>query len=190
VSRRSNGTAVLAAGAAAALLAGCQSNPAPPPLDAAPSPTASSPSPSPSATPPAMPAEATGTSRAAAKAFVRHYIDMVNYAMATGDTGPLVQSSAEDCESCSAVAENISSLYRSGGRLEGKGWRVADLMILQKSSQDDAVVQVGVSVRPQKRFSGEPDATPERFKGGRQAMTFFLTRVSSGWSVRRWSQTT
>ena len=54
--------------------------PAPPPSES----VSPSPSASPSATAPTLPAEATGTSAQAAKAFARHYIDAVNYATANG----------------------------------------------------------------------------------------------------------
>ena len=80
-------------------LAGCQGNPEPAPL---PSPTTSpSPSPSPSvaSAPPVLPNEARGTSAASARAFVRHYVDLVNHAMATGDV-----------EGLSAVGEAIMQI--------------------------------------------------------------------------------
>ena len=69
---------------AVALVAGCTSNAEPSPL---PEPsTSASPSASPSATPPTMPPEAEGTSPKAAKAFARHYFDVINYAARSGDT--------------------------------------------------------------------------------------------------------
>ena len=73
-----------AAALAGSLVSGCTSSAEPSPLP--PTPSSSSAAPSPSPTPPSLPPEAEGTSPKAAKAFVRHWVDTINYAMSTGDT--------------------------------------------------------------------------------------------------------
>lgn len=165
--------------------AGCQSNPEPPPLDR--TATSTSPTPSPTASAPSLPPEAKGTSEAAAKAFVRHYVATINYAMATGHTSELRELSDVDCISCSEVADNIEKLYLSGGHLEGKGWRVTAIDVIGASERGGPIVQVGVLVSPQRRFSRE-SANPRGYEGGLQSMTFFVSRTSSSWIVERWSQ--
>ncbi len=92
---RTGGAAVVACLVVASpLLAACSAgsedesaNPAP---TAEPTPTlgqAGSPEPTgPQVTEPTLPAAARGSSVRSAKAFVRHYIDLLNYAMVTGDT--------------------------------------------------------------------------------------------------------
>ena len=112
------------AGAVVLIASGCTSDEAPEP---APLPTESaSPSDtgSPSPTAPTLPAEAEGTSPAAAKAFVRHYFDSVNYAAATGDTDGLRALGASRCVSCDAIAENIEEVYSEGGVIRSGGWKV------------------------------------------------------------------
>ena len=89
VGGRSAGGVVASVAVLTASLVGCTSNAEPSTL---PTPTLSaspSASPSPSATPPTMPAEAEGTSPRAAKAFVRYWVDALNYATTTGDTAPV-----------------------------------------------------------------------------------------------------
>jgi hypothetical protein len=189
VSRRSNGTAVLAAGAAAALLlAGCQSNPAPPPLDTAPSPTASSPAPSPSATPPAMPAEATGTSPAAAKAFVRHWVEILNYSGPALDHQAIRSVSSADCAACSAIAGLIEDVERDGGTIRGRGWKVQRMNVVSADDQTHSVVVDAQVIVSKQRIRPAGQASWEQFGGGRRLKTFWLKREKSGWLVERLDQ--
>lgn len=173
----------------ALLLAACQGNPEPPPLDGTPTSPSPSRTTSPTVAAPSLPPEAEGTSPTAAKAFVRHYVDLVNYAMATGDTGPMQAASAPNCESCGAVIQNINDLYRAGGYLKGDGWKITQLRALASKPNGETVVQAGVLVSPQDRY-GSKRAKPEEFEGGLQAMTFRLGRHDSDWMVLEWSQTT
>ena len=120
--RRRRALAAALALALAATLSGCQSNPEPPPLDHAA--TSASPAPSPTLNAPTLPPEARGTSKAAAKAFVRHWIEVLNYAGPTGDTAALRQLSDEDCAACRAIADFIEQIYGGGGQIRGEGWDV------------------------------------------------------------------
>jgi hypothetical protein len=168
-------------------LVGCQSNPEPPPIEAASS--SPSPSPSPADAPPTLPAEANGTSEAAAKAFVRHYIELVNYAMRTGDTGDLSSLSDPACGSCAEVVQNVDELYTDGGHLEGDGWEVKAIEAFPQGGPRTYTVQAAVLVSPQKRVS-QPGERPERFQGGRKAMTLSIgPSAGGGWLVMSWSQT-
>ena len=85
-------TTGLAAGLVAAglLLSGCGGDsPEPKPL---PKDSKSSPSASPSATPPEMPAAAKKKTKAGAIAFVRHYVELINYAGRSGEPRPLART--------------------------------------------------------------------------------------------------
>lgn len=171
------------------MLAGCQGNPDPPPLES----TSPSPSPSPTASPtssaPTLPPEAEGTSTAAAKAFVRHYVDVINYAMATGDVRLLRALSDSRCKSCVAVVSNIRTLYRSGGFLEGEGWELTQLGVLESTRDGVTIVQTGVIVAQQSRYESA-ETKPQHFEGGQQAMTFRVANHDSAWVVLGWTQTT
>ena len=71
-----------------------------------------------------MPAEAEGTSPRAAKAFARHYFDVINYSARTGDTRELRKLGTADCVSCEAIAHNIEKIYNAGGHIESDGWQL------------------------------------------------------------------
>lgn len=168
----------------AVVLSGCQANPEPPPIDTA----SSSPSPSPSPTDaaPTLPAEAQGTSEKAAKAFVRHYIDLVNFAMRTGDVHALSTLSDPGCTSCAEVIRNIEGLYADGGHLEGEGWEVRTTKVFPLADPRSYAVQASILVHPQTRVIGP--GNDERFDGGKKAMTFSVRPAGDGWLVRQWSQ--
>lgn len=65
--------------------------------------------PSPTPTVPELPKEATVGDAAGAEAFVRHWIDLLNYAYATGDTQPAKATSEAGCEACSDSFSEIEA---------------------------------------------------------------------------------
>jgi hypothetical protein len=134
-----------------------------------------------------MPAEAQGTNEAAAKAFVRHYVDSVNHAMRTGDIEAIQRLSDQACESCTAVIANIGDLYSTGGHLEGQGWSITAIDTVPTAREAEQVVQAGVFVHRQRRYESA-DSEAETFQGGQQSMTFFVHQVGGSWAVKRWNQ--
>lgn len=171
--------AVVAAG-----VSGCQSNPAPKALPSkAPASTAAA---SPVAAAPTMPAAAKGTGPKAAKAFVRHYVDTVNYASATGNVAALRSLSANSCKSCDSVANRIASVYSAGGSIESAGWKVAALSAVP--GQGEAVaVDAALKLSPQtvlKKAHGQA----HHFRGGELPVTFQVRRGTDGWVVLEWER--
>jgi hypothetical protein len=166
----------------AVLLAGCTSNAEPRPL---PEPTASaavSASPSPAATPPTLPAAAEGTSPRAAKAFARHYFDVVNYAARTGDTKDLRSLAAPGCVSCEAIASNIERIYNAGGHIESDGWTLQQARSL-KTTSTRSILTLGVRLESEVVVTGEGDK--QHHAGRLQPMTMHLMRDAGGFSVAR-----
>jgi hypothetical protein len=97
------------------LLAGCGGDPKVDP------PPSTSPTPSVSAThsPPALPEAAKANTKAGAIAFVRHYVDLINYAQATGDITTLAAVEDPGCKSCANGRDVLSSIYKAGGVIKG-----------------------------------------------------------------------
>lgn len=165
-----------------ALLGGCQSNPEPPPIEAAPS--SLPPSPSPSETAPTLPAEAKGASEAAAKAFVRYYFATLNHAMISGDTEHFRELSTSECESCSAIARNIDGTYAAGGRIESKGWLVRSVSLVPGQPKASPIVDLGIFMS-EERVTERAGSSPKSFEGGKQPMTMYLIRANDQWRVSR-----
>ncbi|MEO5710277.1 MAG: DUF6318 family protein, partial [Nocardioidaceae bacterium] len=151
----------------------------------------STPSAAPSATPtaPELPAAAKGTSAASAKAFVRHWIEVLNYSGPAGDSNPLREISASDCVDCDAISDYIDKVYRSGGSIDGSGWAVRQVRVVDRPGARSLLLDVLVNVGQQEVVTakGKP-AT--RFKGGRRLKTFLVEQQSDGWRVARLDQST
>jgi hypothetical protein len=180
--------ALLAAFAAGALaLAGCQANPTPPPL--ASTSTSPTPSPSPAIAAPTLPAEAQGTSKAAAKAFVRHWIDVLNYSAESGDTNTLRELSDSRCAACAGAIQSIDEVYSAGGAMHGDGWSVLDLKYQPLQPRHEPVVAVGLRIAPQRVIPASGKES-RRFKGGARTMSFYLKRQRGAWVVVQLERTT
>lgn len=94
----------------------------------------------PTPTPPQAPALVSENSAEGAEAFVRHYIDTLNFARDSGDIKGLQFLSNSECENCAQIISTISRVHDSGGRYVGGDWNVISTKI--KSSDWDMVVTV------------------------------------------------
>lgn len=131
-----------------------------------------------------MPTAAKGTSRAAAKAFVRHYFDVLNTAMTSGDTKTLKALSGPDCASCDTIAGNIEETYEAGGSIESRGWIVYVVSFVPEQPRQSPILDLGVRISPE-RVRASAGAEPKTFRGGRQPMTMYLSRRDRSWQVDR-----
>ncbi|MFZ5847623.1 MAG: DUF6318 family protein [Actinomycetota bacterium] len=166
-------------------LSGCNSNPEPPPLESASA--APSATPTPSAVPPELPAEAKGASKAAAKAFVRHWIDVLNYAGPAGQPEPIRAISAGECSACHAIADFIDSVAAADGEIAGQGWDLKTMSFVSFTPGRSAVIDVVTVVHPQE-VRTSASATPERYPGGKRLKTFWLEVRDSDWALVRLDQ--
>lgn len=185
VPRRVSVAVALALGVLVA--AGCQSNPKPPPLETASKSTSPSPSASPTEAAPTLPPEAMGTSEAAAKAFVRHWVEVLNYAGPAGDTEALRRLSAPDCAACTAIAKFIEEVKGAGGDIQGEGWTVRSAEVVSKRSGRTAVLDVQTVVHEQ-HVRTSRTADMKTFRGGKRLKTFWLRAQGSSWIVTRLDQ--
>lgn len=163
------------------VLAGCGGDP-----KAEPSPTPSTPVTSPvssTPTPPAMPDAAKANTKAGAIAFVRHYIELINYLQATGEDAPLAEASRPSCKSCGAVIRAAKSIYDAGGHIEGGTWTISGAAASQPTSGLWSVRVTG-RIAPSK-VVGTGSATPKTGSGGPGDAEFFLT-FTSQWGVSQW----
>ncbi len=63
---------------------------------------------------PELPAEAAEQTEEGVEAALRYWFEALQYARNTGDVGPLVEASAEDCGFCAAEAELVEETYENG----------------------------------------------------------------------------
>jgi hypothetical protein len=174
-----------------ALLAGCGGSPEASP---APSETAEAnemPSSNPSATSsagpesPVAPMSAEGSGRTSAKAFVKHYIDVLNYVTFGGDPLAARRLDTGECVSCDRMLEQIESIYRDGGKVEGGAWEPRIVGDVQRPG--GWVVDVDISFGPQQVIR-QRGRRAERYTGGKQLTSFILEETTSGWRVDAWTR--
>lgn len=165
------------------VLSGCGAdNPAPPPL-----PTASQSASPTAATPPVMPDSARGTTRAAAKEFVRYYFTALSYATSSGDTKLLRTLGSPGCKSCSAVASRIESIYDAGGRVEGEGYVFVGAKT-QPSPTDGTAAVNGTLVNLPQRMWSASDTAPSESPRSTDLVSFLLSHKDGEWVIEQWTR--
>jgi hypothetical protein len=165
---------------------GCGGNDPPPPK-AEPTSTPTTPAASESPTPPALPAAAKGDGARSAKAFVRHYIAVLNYATYTGDVTELRRLGAKDCGSCQNVIRGIRSIYEAGGSVKGGAFRITNLDALEHPDSSGYTVDAFTKFSKQRIYRQSGSTTPDRYKTGSNIFSFILAR-RHGWLVSDWSK--
>jgi hypothetical protein len=146
-------------------LAACSSEPVPM------EPTSSTPTTSatPTRTVPTPSDQTTEDSPEGAAAFVKHYVDVFNYAAATGDVEELTRLSDPSCEGCQSYIKLYRDTYAAGGYFRGGEWRVGGLNLKQYPSETFATTEVETSTtiyrgtRDDKETAGPADITEITF---------------------------
>ena len=57
----------------------------------------------------------------------RHFIDLINYSWASGDTSALDEFSEERCSYCQSLSDSVTSLYETGGWIHGLKYTVSQV---------------------------------------------------------------
>ncbi|WP_310964566.1 DUF6318 family protein [Nocardioides terrisoli] len=156
-----------------------------------------SPSNSPSASPsavrspaiPPMPSAAKAHSKAGAVAFARHYVDLINYAQATGDVKALRAVEAAGCESCTRVRHELERIYGAGGWIKGGAWRIADVAdALPNTDTDGFNVDIVIKTTRQ-RVKSSREGSVNTVSGGANAITVFVSPSHGiAWKVSEWTR--
>lgn len=189
--RRGIARAVVAAGAALALLAGCTGSPADPPTPPATSPAASpSPSPSPTPTPTpepdaAVPPERPDMSRVdaeTAEAVAVYFLQLYPYVYATGDLAEWRALSHPECVFCASVISNVEAMVAEGNHSEGG---LVTIQTARASQVSDRYFEVALGTQQSESVEyagtgGEVD----RSAGGQYVITVGLLVENDAWVVR------
>jgi hypothetical protein len=98
-------------------------------------------------TEPVMPALAKQHSTAGAKAFIRYFVTVLNYAFEAPDPRPLAHLTTSDCAFCRSLIQVTSRLKRDGGRQTHGDWRHLKLMLTGHDPQKLVFLVTG-RIRP------------------------------------------
>jgi hypothetical protein len=118
--------------------------------------TSSSPPPEPG--PPQLPALARQHTNAGAKAFVRYYIDVLNYAYQRLEPRALARLSSRSCVFCEALITVVRRLRTDGGYQDGGRWQPKGTFIAAVEDDGGRVVltQIHVGHGRSRAKPGEP----------------------------------
>jgi hypothetical protein len=130
-----------------------------------------------------MPAEAKGTSRKAAVAFVHHVIEVLNYSAANLDATSFAEVSTRECRACQAIIERTNEIRAADGRLVGGAWRAVETTVLANGRSQLRQVQVVVDYAPQWLVESSQSKV-RRYRGGRTLYTFDIQRRRGEWRVQ------
>ena len=86
----------------------------------------------------------------------RHFLELLEYAWATGDTQPARDFSSETCTFCTSIADEISTLYSSSGWAFGLKYQVTQIIKIEQlpevESPSTYAVLLNVHANPADRY--------------------------------------
>lgn len=123
-----------------------------------------------------MPAQAKEDTPEGAAAFVKHYIDVFNYAASTGDVEELSRLSSPDCEGCQSYIKLYRDTYKAGGYFKGGDWNIGALRVEFEGSDVYLTTPVKVDAG---RFR-EDASSPEKSDPGESTEVSFAINDSNG----------
>ena len=178
-------TRLLAVAAASVLLlTGCGGNPEPKSLPS----ESASPSASASASRDSSGAAERRVSthtRTGADAFVRHYVEMLNFAGASGTTErPAEQLSLQTCVKCDALADGIDKIYRAGGRHRGRRLDRRGHQVISVTAKASTLLDATVDYCAATSLTPAQGQSPQPFPGAKQSSPSLLCLNGEGWSWR------
>ena len=132
-----------------------------------------------------MPAQAKADTEAGAIAFVKHYIDVFNYASNTGDVAELQRLSDPKCEGCNNYIELYKNTYAAGGYFKDSDWVLSSPELEQ---QDKDLVVFAHATAPAGKFKkGASD--PEKLGDPENDdLTFVPNHISGTWILEEFGR--
>ena len=124
---------------------------------------------------PTLPEAAKDDSEEGAVAFVKHYIELLNYAANTGDVKPLRDASDPNCEGCNSYIALFEETYANGGYFKDPGWQPLAQQSSSTNSKHDVWIEVNA---PENRY--RPNRTAKEEFGAAGHYTLFFSVTTSG----------
>jgi hypothetical protein len=114
-----------------------------------------------------------------AAAFVRYYIDLLNYAAHSGDVDPL-RDYAPACRGCNLFADLYEQPYERGGYFKGYQWTIINLIASPFGEGHDVLVGVKQAAGV---YVPERGAAPERHRPRDYEFRFTAKNAGGSWQI-------
>src|SRR5262249_42975201 len=115
-----------------------------------------------------------------AQAFVRHYIEVYNRALETGQTEDLAGLAGSACKTCAAYVKQVVDIYRGGGRIEGGEVSIANTAAPKLRPNLDVVVEARATISLERDFDRSGKLI-DRFGADSAIMLFYPEWVVDKW---------
>ncbi len=131
---------------------------------------------------PVMPAQARVNSRAGAKAFVRYFVDTLNFSWQALRPDALSAESSKRCHVCRLISKRITKMRSNGGYQHGGEWSPTRIFPLpgQTDEQSKFLVTVRIAKGSWKSAAGD---SPQAIVAGTVTNEFYLVWSPAGWRV-------
>ncbi len=133
---------------------------------------------------PVLPVQAQGTSVRSAEAFVEYYIDLLNYAMVTGDTKAF-RAASENCAGCEQYADLFDQVANKGGSAKTRGWTVDEIATSPRGEMMYVVFNARAA-----RVLSKPSASASLalIPPATYALRLVLSRRHNGWKATQFTR--
>ena len=133
--------------------------------------------------PPSVPLAAKKNTDVGAEAFVRHWVDVLNYSRSTGYAEELQALSDTSCAGCRGYVESFSTIYGSGGgSIKGGEATLSNLRTVPDSNGAD---WSGVATIEFAAFTViESDKTRQRFTADEGRLTVEVVWDADAWEMQ------
>jgi Family of unknown function (DUF6318) len=138
-----------------------------------------------SPSPPAEPDNIDNTSPAAAKAFARYVVDLINYMNRTADWQPFLRISNPSCQACENLIKNAKARAKAGTRVEGGAASIVGLRYLRPRPADRPTLDITLRFAASQVFQDDKTRS-EKVKATQTDLLWSLEyREAGGWEITR-----
>lgn len=167
------------------LVAECNGDEPTPQMPTTPATSSSTSTPTPTVDPLAVPVEATKPTKAGAEALIRHFWDMVNHLIETGNAQPARRLFGPGCDYCTAGLDFYESALQQGASFEGGNEHPTRIRLSLLASESGipaayAVVTTTASAQVQRDPEGK---VAVRIPGGSTKKDYFLEFQDGSWLI-------
>jgi serine/threonine protein kinase len=134
---------------------------------------------------PVLPAIAASESVEGGTAYVKYWLEALNYAITTGDTGPVEAAGMSDCLACTAAVRTVQDGYRGSSTLRGGTYQVRQVTTEWSWTNNNPRFTVVFDRTARSSVRADGTVIPVLPPVNRATGEFVLIRIGDRWLMRR-----